>query len=256
MPPPDPAQWPGLLEPAISYALVTAQAVTPELLPHPTPCLAWDVGMLLRHATESLTALQEGIDAGRIGLSPGPDDPAGDPAELFRDQAGRFLSAWTRIARTGAARTGADWTGASRTGADRTGADWTDADWTDAAETITAETDTARAETPQTGAARAETAQIGADDCPEMIAIADRRLTLGLMTGVGALEMAVHGWDLSRACGHRRPIPGPLAASLLHISPLLVPRTGRAPLFGPPVTVPPMATPSDQLVAYLGRDPG
>jgi len=209
MPPPDPARWPGLLEAAISYALITAQAVTPELLPHPTPCQAWDVGMLLRHATESLAALQEGIDAGRIGLSPGPDDPASDPAELFRDQAGRFLSAWGPIAQT-----------------------------------------------PQTGAAHAETAQTGADDCPEIIAIADRRLTLGLMTGVGALEMAVHGWDLSRACGHCQPIPAPLATSLLHISPLLVPRSGRAPLFGPPVTVPRLATPSDQLVAYLGRNPG
>ena len=219
MPRPDPAQWPGLLEPAISYALATVQAVTPELLPHPTPCQGWDVGMLLRHATESLAALQEGIDAGRIGLSPGPDDPAGDPAELFRGQAGRFLSAWTPSART-------------------------------------SQTRATRAETAQTGAARAETAQTGADDCPEIIAIADRRLTLGLMTGVGALEMAVHGWDLSRACGHSQPIPGPLAISLLHISPLLVPRTGRAPLFGPPVTVPPMATPSDQLVAYLGRNPG
>jgi uncharacterized protein (TIGR03083 family) len=226
MPRPDPAQWPGLLEPAISYALVTVQAVTPELLPHPTPCQGWDVGMLLRHATESLAALQEGIDARRIGLSPGPDDPAGDPAALFRDRAGRFLSAWTRIAQTGADRADA------------------------------AETGTAPAGTQQTGAARTETAQTGADDCPEIIAIADRQLTLGLMTGVGALEMAVHGWDLSRACGHSQPIPGPLAISLLHISPLLVPRTGRAPLFGPPVTAPPMATPSDQLVAYLGRNPG
>jgi hypothetical protein len=256
MPPPDPAQWPGLLEPAISYALVTAQAVTPELLPHPTPCQAWDVGMLLRHATESLAALQEGIDAGRIGLSPGPDDPDGDPAELFRDRAGRFLSAWTRIARTDAARAGTARTGAART--DRAGTGTAE---TGAAETGAAETGPARAETPQagtarTGTARTETAQTGADDCPEIIAIADRRLTLGLMTGVGALEMAVHGWDLSRACGHCQPIPGPLATSLLYISPLLVPRTGRAPLFGPPVTVPPMATPSDQLVAYLGRDPG
>ena len=226
MPRPDPAQWPGLLEPAISYALVTVQAVTPELLPHPTPCQGWDVGMLLRHATESLAALQEGIDARRIGLSPGPDDPAGDPAALFRDRAGRFLGAWTHIAQAGADRAG------------------------------TAETGAAPAGTRQTGAARTEHAQTGEGDCPEIIAIADRRLTLGLMTGVGALEMAVHGWDLSRACGHGQPIPGPLATSLLHITPLLVPRTGRAPLFGPPVTVPPMATPSDQLVAYLGRNPG
>jgi uncharacterized protein (TIGR03083 family) len=219
MPRPDPAQWPGLLEPAISYALVTVQAVTPELLPQPTPCQSWDVGMLLRHATESLAALQEGIDAGRIGLGPGPDEEAGDPAALFRDRAGRFLSAWTRIAQT------------PQTGAGRT-------------------------ETTQTGTDRAETARTGTDDCPEIIAIADRRLTLGLMSGVGALEMAVHGWDLSQACGHCQPIPGPLAIGLLHISPLLIPRTGRAPLFGPPVTVPPMATPSDHLVAYLGRNPG
>jgi len=226
MPRTDLAQWPGLLEPAIGYALAAVQAVTPELLPHPTPCRNWNVGMLLRHATESLAALQEGLDAGRIGLSPAPDNPAGDPAQLFRDRASRFLSAWTRTVRAGAARTGAAETGTARTG-------------------------TAQTETAGTGCAQA-----GADDWSEVIAIADRRLTLGVMTGVGALEMAVHGWDLSRACGRCQPIPGPLAAGLLGISPLLVPPTGRAPLFGPPVTVPPKATPSDQLVAYLGRNPG
>ncbi len=230
MPRPDPAQWPRLLGPAISYALVAVQAVTPELLPCPTPCRSWDVGMLLRHAAESLAALQEGIDAGRIDLSPAPDDPAGDPAQLFRDRAGRFLSAWTGTARTGTARTGT-----ARTG--------------------TACTETPQAEAADTEAARTEAAPTGADDWSEIIAIADRRLTLGVMTGVGALEMAVHGWDISRACGHPQPIPGALAIGLLHISPLLVPRTGRAPLFGPPVTVPAIATPSDQLVAYLGRNP-
>ena len=221
MPRTGPEQWPGLLEPAIGYALAVVQAVTPELLPHPTPCRGWDVSMLLRHATESLTALQEGIDAGRVGLNPGPDDPAGDPAQLFRDRASRFLSVWTRAMRPGAAETG------------------------------TAETGAARIETAGT-----ECEQTGADAWAEIIAIADRRLMLGVMTGVGALEMAVHGWDLSRACGHCQPIPGALAVGLLDISPLLVPHTGRAPLFGPPVAMPPMATPSDQLVAYLGRNPG
>jgi uncharacterized protein (TIGR03083 family) len=250
MPRTDPAQWPGMLEPAIGYALAAVQAVTPELLPHPTPCRGWNVGMLLRHATESLAALQEGIDAGRIGLDPAPDDPAGEPAQLFRDRASRFLSVWAGIARTGAARTDAARTDAARTDAARTDAARTDAARTDAAETGTACAGSAQAETAGT-----ECAQTGADDWPEIIAIADRRLTLGVMTGVGALEMAVHGWDLSRACGRCQPIPGALAAGLLDISPLLVPRTGRAPLFGPPVTVSPMATPSAQLVAYLGRDP-
>jgi hypothetical protein len=37
---------------------------------------------------------------------------------------------------------------------------------------------------------------------------------------------------------------------------LLVPRTGRHPLFAPPVTVPATADPSDQLAAFLGRSPG
>jgi uncharacterized protein (TIGR03086 family) len=195
----DQAMWPGLLEPAIGYALAVAEGVTPELLPCPTPCRGWDVQMLLRHGSESLAALQEGIDAGRIALDPAPDDPAADPAQVFRDRAGRLLSAWTRV-----------------TGADHRG------------------------------------------PCPGPaghIAIADRQLALGALIAVGSMELAVHSWDLSRACGHRQPIPGSLATGLLDISPLLVPPTGRRPLFDPPVTVPPQATPSDQLVAYLGRNP-
>jgi uncharacterized protein (TIGR03086 family) len=211
--------------------------------------------MLLRHATESLAALQEGIDAGRIDLSPAPDDPAGDPAELFRDRAGRFLSAWTGPARTGPARTGTARTGTARTRTARTDTACTETPQAEAADTGAAPTEAAPTEAADTEAARTEAAQTGADDWSEIIAIADRRLTLGVMTGVGALEMAVHGWDISRACGHPQPIPGALAIGLLHISPLLVPRTGRAPLFGPPVTVPAIATPSDQLVAYLGRNP-
>ena len=37
----------------------------------PTPCGEWDLRMLLRHASESLTAFGEGIEAGRVGLRPG-----------------------------------------------------------------------------------------------------------------------------------------------------------------------------------------
>jgi uncharacterized protein (TIGR03086 family) len=75
------------------------------------------------------------------------------------------------------------------------------------------------------------------------------------MEAAGAIEIAVHGWDISQACGTRRPIPDPLAATLLRIAPLLIPDTGRDPLFGPPVPVPPRAGPGDRLVAFLGRDP-
>jgi uncharacterized protein (TIGR03086 family) len=88
---------------------------------------------------------------------------------------------------------------------------------------------------------------------PEVIAIADRCLPHGIMAAVGALEIAVHGWDVSQACGHCRPIPPLLAADLLEAAPLLVPALGRYPLFAAPVAVAPMAGPSDRLAAFLGR---
>ena len=59
--------------------------------------------------------------------------------------------------------------------------------------------------------------------------------------------------DISQACGQNWPIPDALAASLLAIAPLLIPETGRRPLFSPPVTATAQASPGDRLVAYLGR---
>jgi uncharacterized protein (TIGR03086 family) len=87
----------------------------------------------------------------------------------------------------------------------------------------------------------------------EVIRIADGLLPTSAMAGAGALEIAVHGWDVSRACGHCQPIPSALAADLLAIAPLLVPGTDRQPLFAPPVSVPPEADSSDRLAAFLGR---
>ena len=86
-----------LLEPAIRYALAAATAVTPEFLSRPTPCGGWDLRMLLRHASESLAAICEGIDAGCIELFPSGEDAdvASEPAEAFRDRADRLLGACT-----------------------------------------------------------------------------------------------------------------------------------------------------------------
>src|SRR5205807_4065331 len=98
---PAPPAWPAegarLLEPSISYALGVVLAVTPELLSRPTPCRGWDLRMLLRHASESLAAIGEGIEAGRVGLDPTAEggDLAADPARAFRDRAGQLLDAWT-----------------------------------------------------------------------------------------------------------------------------------------------------------------
>jgi uncharacterized protein (TIGR03086 family) len=89
----------------------------------------------------------------------------------------------------------------------------------------------------------------------QVLDIGDLPLPAIAMECAGAIEIAVHGWDISQACGQRRPIPDALAATLLAIAPLLVPETGRHPLFSPPVTVTAQAGPGDRLVAYLGRKP-
>jgi uncharacterized protein (TIGR03086 family) len=86
-----------------------------------------------------------------------------------------------------------------------------------------------------------------------VIDIAGCRMVASVMEGAGALEIAVHGWDISQACGRRRPVPQALAVDLLAIAQLLVPETGRHPLFAAPVPVMPEAGPSDRLAAFLGR---
>jgi uncharacterized protein (TIGR03086 family) len=75
----------------------------------------------------------------------------------------------------------------------------------------------------------------------------------GVLTCTGAIEIAVHGWDVAVARGRRGPIPPALATRLLGLCPLLV--TGREGLFGVPVQVPAWASPGDRLVGYLGRHP-
>ena len=90
----------------------------------------------------------------------------------------------------------------------------------------------------------------------QVVEIAGCPLAASIMAAAAALEVAVHGWDISRACGQRQPIPRALAIDLLTIAPVLVPRTGRHPLFAAPVTVAATAGPSDRLAAFLGRCPG
>lgn len=80
-------------------------------------------------------------------------------------------------------------------------------------------------------------------------------MPVSIVTSAGALDVAVHGWDVTRACGRAQPIPEGLAAEMLEISPLLITSTDRPALFAAPVPVSSLADASDRLVAYLGRDP-
>ena len=99
-----------------------------------------------------------------------------------------------------------------------------------------------------------------APPCPEQfVMIGGLPLPAGLVTCTGAVEIAVHGWDvmaaLARADRSRgAPIPAALALRMLQLCPLLV--AGRENLFAGPVAVPAQACPGDRLVGYLGRNPG
>jgi len=90
-----------------------------------------------------------------------------------------------------------------------------------------------------------------------LVAVSGLPVPAGLVACTGAVEIAVHGWDISAARDARRPIdpiPPALATRMLGLCPLLV--AGREGLFAGPVKVPAQASPGDKLVAFLGRDPG
>lgn len=86
-----------------------------------------------------------------------------------------------------------------------------------------------------------------------LIAIENCPLETELMACAGAVEIAVHGWDVSQATGQRRPIPSALAVDLLRICPLVAGDAVREPFFAARVPVSSSAGPSDRLVAFLGR---
>jgi uncharacterized protein (TIGR03086 family) len=88
-----------------------------------------------------------------------------------------------------------------------------------------------------------------------LVAVNGWQLTSTIVVSTGALEVAVHGWDIARACGRHQPIPAHLAEDLLVLSMVLVTDRDRPVRFAPPVFVPRAASPSDRLVAFLGRRP-
>ena len=118
----------------------------------------------------------------------------------------------------------------------------------------------------------------GGPEC--FVAVGGLPMPAGLVACTGAVEIAVHGWDVSAARARAgrasassasatsgsatsgsatsdrgtSQIPAALATRMLRLSPLLV--AGREGLFAVPVEVPPQASPGDRLVSYLGRHPG
>lgn len=87
------------------------------------------------------------------------------------------------------------------------------------------------------------------------VAIAGRPLTSGIVAATGAVEVAVHGWDVARATGRHHPLPAGLAEELLGLAPLLVSDSDRAGRFSAPVELARPADAGARLLAYLGRRP-
>jgi uncharacterized protein (TIGR03086 family) len=85
------------------------------------------------------------------------------------------------------------------------------------------------------------------------VQVSDRALRSDLLAAAGALEIAVHGWDVARACGVDRPLPAALAVELLEVVPLLVTDGDRPRRFAEPVDVPAQAPPDIRLLAAVGR---
>jgi uncharacterized protein (TIGR03086 family) len=87
------------------------------------------------------------------------------------------------------------------------------------------------------------------------VVVGGRPLPASTVALVGALEVAVHGWDVARACGDPRPLPDELAHDLLGHAELLVTDDDRGVRFGRPLPVTFDRPPSDRLLGLTGRSP-
>jgi uncharacterized protein (TIGR03086 family) len=83
----------------------------------------------------------------------------------------------------------------------------------------------------------------------------DAALSEHVVATVGALEIAVHGWDVARACAADRPLPEQLAAGLHPVALALVTDVDRLHRFAAAVPTS-SSSASARLLAFLGRRPG
>jgi len=76
------------------------------------------------------------------------------------------------------------------------------------------------------------------------------------LVSYGMVEVLVHGWDLAKATGQPADLPDDLAETALFSVQQWGEETLRQPgMFGPAVPVADDASPTDRLVAFLGRTP-
>ncbi|MEV0389605.1 maleylpyruvate isomerase N-terminal domain-containing protein [Nonomuraea sp. NPDC050643] len=255
-----------LLERAIDYTLGSLRMVTPAALCRPTPCAGWNLQRLLDHLNDSLHALNDAatghIPPPHTPTRPATTPPPGTSESRPSTPPGMFEARtptppgipWSRIP--------------SQPGTT------SQAIPTPPEATASAPTPPGAAEgvvPPPRGAAGrvwgpnpALLLRDGATEVlgrwtamltDDLIAVGDRHLTSPMVAAVGAIEVAVHGWDVATACGEHRPIPSLMAEELLDLALVLITRHDRPARFARPVAVPEHAPAQDHLLAYLGRHP-
>jgi len=177
-----------VLDSAVIWTHSCLQLARTSDLTRPTPCTHWDLGQLLAHMEDSLAALGEAAELGRVHVAHRPE----------REDPGRIVD---RIVQRACA---------------------TRAAWQQ----------------------RLTSAPISVGD-----------LTLGrdTLAMVGALEIAVHGWDVAQAVGSPQRMPEDLAARLYDVAQVVVTPEERGFRFAPEVPVAPGAPVSTRLLAHLGR---
>jgi uncharacterized protein (TIGR03086 family) len=223
-----------LLAGAIRYALGACALVTPGELTLPTPCAQWDLGTLLGHLGDSMTDLEVAFRTGHLAVSPGPPAPAGQRAEVLGEVCGQRAEVSGERAEVSGERAEVSGQRAEVSGE-------------------RAEVSGERAEVLRERAAELLCAVYDFGAAGQFVVVGGLPMPGGLVACAGAVEIAVHGWDVAAARGGDCPIPAELARRLLRLCPFLA--AGREDLFARPVPVPVQAGPCDQLVGSLGRDP-
>ena len=75
------------------------------------------------------------------------------------------------------------------------------------------------------------------------------------LAGFTTLDVLVHGWDLARATGQDEELDDDIVAFVTAFAKQAITDQTRGPTIGPAVRAPKGATPTQKLVAYLGRRP-
>ena len=76
-----------------------------------------------------------------------------------------------------------------------------------------------------------------------------------VLAGINLLDTATHTWDLAKATGQPTELPTGVAEAAFEASRSIISPEIRPGRFGPEVSAPGDAGPTERLVAYLGRNP-